>query len=73
MTFSTILTKADVTPEIEDMISDVATGWPDASLSDILERVESYKLTDGSHPDFGPKASSPAITFARKIAREARA
>lgn len=72
-TYTKIHHKADVTEELEAMIADVAVGWPDASVSDVIERIESYRLNDGTHPDFGPKADSPAIRYARKIAREARA
>lgn len=70
--YTEILTAADVTDEITEMVEDCATGWPDATTGDILERVEGYTLSDGTSPDFGGSADSPAIRKVRRIIREAR-
>ena len=71
-TYTEILVAADVTDEITEMVEDCAAGWPDATTTDILERIEGYTLNDGTSPDFGGSTDSPAIRKVQRIVREAR-
>lgn len=67
-------TAKDITPEIEAIFEDYAQGWPEASVMDLIDRVErGFPLNDGTYADFGTASSSPAITKIRKIVRAARA
>lgn len=69
-----IRTAKDVTPEIEAIFTDFAQGWPEATTMDLIERVEynGGALADGTYPDFGGSASTPAIRKIRKIVKDAR-
>ena len=72
--YTEILKSSDITPEIETIIEDYAQGWISESAIDIIDRIEhGGPLSDGTYADFGTRYSSPAITKARKIVREARA
>ena len=67
-------TAKDITPEVEKIVEDYAQGWPEASVMDIIDRIErGTSLENGTYADFGSQSSSPAITRVRKIVREARA
>lgn len=70
-----VRTAKDVTPEIEETFADYAQRWPEATTMDLIERIESRygTLADGTYPDFGSAASTPAIRKIRKIVKDARA
>ncbi|MFD4538358.1 hypothetical protein [Streptomyces bauhiniae] len=55
---------ADITDEIVEMTVSVVDGWYQGNRidwTDVLERVERYKLEDGRGIDFGTDWTSPAI------------
>lgn len=69
-----VRTAKDITPEIEAIFEDYAQGWPEASVMELIERVEhsSAPQADGTYLDFGGSSSTPAIRKIRKIVKDAR-
>lgn len=69
--WTTINSKADITPEIESIIRGFADGYQE-SVHDALDRAEGFRLKDGTRLDFGGSLDSPGYKAALAIVRNER-
>lgn len=68
--YTEVRSAEDVTDEILEMVRGIESGWYAESRIDWLDvwdRLERMRLEDGSYPDLGSAADTPARKHIRRI------